>query len=335
MGSIVTLHDIAKREDPNGKIDKIVEILTDTNELLSDIHWQEGNLPTGHKTTIRTGLPDVAWRMLNYGVPNSKSTTAQITDTCGMLEAYAEIDKKLADLNGNTAEYRLSEDRAFLESMNQEFCRTIIYGDKSKPEQFVGLAPRYSTLNKTTAETADNVLDAGGTGSTNTSIYLVGWGPNSVFGIYPKGLKAGFSMTDLSAGQPEGVTLNDASGNKYQGYRTHYQWDCGLCVRDWRYVVRIANIDVSALTKDAKTGADLIDLLVQAEERMPDNAEGGTHMSLICSRGVRSFLRRQIMNKTIYQLTMETVAGKHVVMFDGIPVRRTDSMLSTESAVTA
>ena len=121
----VTLQDIARREDPNGKIDKIVEMLTQTNEVLQDMHWQEGNLTTGHKTTIRTGLPDVAWRLLNYGVKDSKSTPAQITDTCGMLEGYAEIDKKLADLNGNTAEFRLSEDRAFLESMNQEFTRAL------------------------------------------------------------------------------------------------------------------------------------------------------------------------------------------------------------------
>ena len=329
--AIVTLQDIARREDPQGKIDKIAEILTSTNEVLEDMHWQEGNLPTGHKTTIRTGLPEVAWRLLNYGVQDSKSETAQITDTCGMLEAYSEIDKKLADLNGNTADFRLSEDQAFLEAMNQEFCRALMYGDKSKPEQFVGFAPRYSQ--KTGARSSANVLDAGGTGANNTSIYLVGWGPNTVFGIYPKGLKAGLTHTDLSAGHPDGITLTDAQGGKYQGYRTHYQWDCGLTVRDWRYVVRIANIDVTALTKNASAGADLIDLMVQAEELLPSNAEGTTKLSFLCNKTIRSFLRRQIMNKTVYQLTQETVGGKHVTMFDGIPVRRCDAILSTEAQV--
>jgi hypothetical protein len=135
----------------------------------------------------------------------------------------------------------------------------------------------------------------------------------------------------LTAGYPEGITLFDANGGKYQGYRTHYQWDCGLCVRDWRYVVRIANIDVSNLS--TSSAADLVDLMVQAEELLPDNAEGGTHLSFICNKTIRSFLRRQIMNKTIYQLTQETVAGKHVTMFDGIPIRRTDAILNTESQV--
>lgn len=333
MALAATLLDIAKRTDPGGKIDKIIELLTKTNEVLDDVLWVEGNLPTGHKTTVRTGLPDVAWRLLNYGVPNSKSATKQVTDTCGMLEAYAEIDKKLADLNGNTAEYRLSEDSAFLEAMNNEFCSTLVYGDLSSPEKFVGLAPRYSTLNLTKAESAANVIDAGGTGSTNTSIYLIGWGPNTVHGIYPKGSKAGFNMEDLSAGQKDGITLFDADNNKYQGYRTHYNWDCGLCVRDWRYVVRIANIDVTALKKDASSGADLIDLMVQAIELIP-NPEG-VKLSFLVSRGVRSFLRRQITNKSAYQLNMENIAGRKVVTFDGIPVRRTDALLSTESAVTA
>ena len=327
----VTLQDIARREDPNGKIDKIVEMMTQTNEVLQDMHWQEGNLPTGHKTTIRTGLPDVTWRLLNYGVQDSKSATTQITDTCGMLEAYAEIDKDLADLNGNTAEFRLSEDRAFLEAMNQDFCRTLIYGDKSKPEQFVGLAPRFNTTNTSTAKSAANVLDAGGSGSDNTSIWLVGWGPNTVFGIYPKGLKSGVSHTDLSAGHPEGITLTDAAGGKYQGYRTHYKWNCGLCVRDWRYVVRIANIDVSDLA--GSSAADLIDLMVQAEELLPDGAASATHLSFLCNKTIRSYLRRQILKKTAYQLTQENVAGKQVLTFDGIPVRRTDAILSTESQV--
>ena len=142
--SVATLADVAKRLDKDGKIDKIVELLQDTNEILDDMLFQEGNLPTGHKTTIRTGLPEAAWRLLNYGVQPSKSRTAQITDTCGMLEAYAEVDKALADLNNNTAEFRLSEDRAYLQAMNKNMAHTLFYGDTSvNPERFMGLAPRY------------------------------------------------------------------------------------------------------------------------------------------------------------------------------------------------
>ncbi len=333
MALAYTLSDVAKRTDPNGKVDKIVELMTQKNEFLDDILHVEGNLPTGHKTTVRTGLPSVTWRLLNYGVQPSKSVTTQVTDTCGMLEAYAEIDKKLADLNGNAPDFRLSEESPFIESMTQEYASTLIYGDLSSPEKFVGLAPRYSTRNTAKADSAKNVIDGGGTGNANTSIWLVGWGDNTVHGIYPKGSKAGITMEDLTAGQPAGVTLLDANGGRYQGYRSHYTWDCGLTVRDWRYAVRIANIDVNALTKNASAGADLIDLMTQALETI--ESLNGVKASFMCSRGVRSFLRRQITAKTTYQLTEENVAGKPAITFAGVPVRRVDAILSTEAAVTA
>src|SRR5215467_14178869 len=116
----ITYADWAKRLDDGYKIATIIELLSQTNEILLDMLAVEGNLPTGHKTTIRTGLPQATWRLLNYGVPNAKSTTAQVTDTCGNLETYSVIDKDIADLNGNTAEFRTSEAMAFIEGMNQQ-----------------------------------------------------------------------------------------------------------------------------------------------------------------------------------------------------------------------
>src|SRR5882724_6142875 len=173
----LTYADWAKRMDDGYKVAAIIELLSQTNEILDDMMVVEGNLPTGHKTTVRTGLPQATWRLLNQGVPNAKSTTAQIVDTCGNLETYAVIDKDVADLNGNTADFRLSEVKAFLEGMSQQVATTLIYGNQFvNPERFTGFAPRYSTKTTSAANTAFNVLDAGGTASTNTSIWIVTWG---------------------------------------------------------------------------------------------------------------------------------------------------------------
>lgn len=328
IGTAVTLQDFAKRVDANGKIDKIVEVLAQQNEILDDMLFVEGNLPTGHKTTIRTGLPSATWRQLNYGVQPTKSTTAQITDTCGMLEAYAEVDKALADLNGNTAEFRMSEDKAFLAGMNNSMAQSLIYGDTAvNPERFMGLAPRFNASSTNPLLSGYNVIKGGGSGSTNTSIYLVGWGDTTVHGIVPKGSKAGFQHQDLGE-----VTLLDAANGRFQGYRSHYKWDIGLTVRDWRYVVRIANVDVAALTKNAASGADLIDLMSQALELVPSLS--GAKFAFYCGRTVRSFLRRQIANKVASStLSMDMVGGKHVVSFSEIPVRRVDQILETEATI--
>ena len=319
-----TLADVAKRYDPDGKIDTIVELLSETNEVLDDMTFLEGNLPTGHKTTIRSGLPSSTWRKLNYGVQPSKSTTVQVTDTAGMLEAYAEVDKALADLNGNTASFRLSEDRAFLESMNQTMASTLFYGDTgTDPEKFMGLAPRFDL---TTAESGDNIILGGGSGSDNTSIWLVVWGPNTCHGIYPKGSQAGLKHEDLGE-----VTLEDAASGKYQGYRTHYKWDIGLTLRDWRYVVRIPNIDISDLTADASAGAELVDLMVQAIEKVPNLGLG--RAVFYGNRTISSYLRRQITNTNNVRISMDEVAGKRVLNFDGIPFRRNDAITNAETLI--
>lgn len=328
IGTAVTLQDFSKRLDANGKIEKgIIEVLNQTNEILEDMLWVEGNLPTGYKSTIRNGLPSVAWRMLNYGVPVSKSETTQVTDTCGMLEAFSQVDKDLAELNGNSVEWRLSEEKPFLESMNQTMAHTLFYGDTTvNAERFVGLAPRYSKLTGSDAGTKDNIINGGGSGSNNTSIWLVCWGDNTAHGIYPKGTKAGLTAENLGL-----ETVTDANGGLYRAFRSHFQWKCGLTVRDWRYVVRIANIDVTALTKNASAGADLIDLLIQMVET-PPNLNLGRPV-IYCNKTIRSFLRRQIANKNNVHLSIGEVAGKKVIQFDEIPVRRCDQIGNNEAAV--
>lgn len=320
-----TLIDVASRLDPNLNIDKIVELLAATNPVLNDMTFMEGNLPTGHKTTVRTGLPGVTWRKLYGGVQPSKSTTAQVTDSCGMLEAYAEVDKALADLNGNAAAFRLSEDKAFIEAMSQEMAQTLFYGNETtEPEAFTGFAPRFNSLS---AQNADNIVDAGGTGSDNTSIWLVVWGPNTCHGIYPKGSTGGVKMRDLGEVTVENV---DGASGRAQMYRSHYRWDCGLTVRDWRYIVRIANVDVSDLTTLANT-KNLINWMIQAAERIPSFDAG--RAAFYVNRNIREKLRLGILEKIATNLTFETVAGKRVLTFDEIPVMRTDALLNSEARV--
>ncbi|MDY0242214.1 MAG: hypothetical protein RBR34_08555 [Rhodospirillaceae bacterium] len=320
-----TLADYAKALDPNGNIAQVVEILNQVNEVLDDMTFIEGNLPTGHRTVIRSGLPEPTWRKLYGGVQPTKSTRIPVTDTCGMLEAYAEIDKALADLNGNTAAFRLSEDKAHIEGMSQEVAQTLFYGnEKTTPATFTGLAPRYNSLS---AENADNIINAAGAGSDNTSIWLLVWGPDTCHGIYPKGSQAGLRTKDMGEVTIEDV---DGAGGRMQAYRTHYRWDMGLTVRDWRYVVRIANIDVSDLSTDTNA-AKLINWMIQASERIPVLGRG--RACWYVNRTIREKLRLGILSKTSSNLSWETVAGKRVMTFDDIPVRRTDALLNTESVV--
>ncbi len=323
IGKSLTLIDWMRRQAPDGKIIKIAEVLAKTNEVLDDATWVEGNLATGHRTTIRSGLPSVAWRLLNYGVQPTKSTTVQVTDSCGMLEGYSEIDKDLYELNGGGGtDFRITEDVAFLEAMNQEMAQTIFYGDtRLAPEKFLGLSARYSD---SAAENGGNIIKSGGAGGDNTSIWLVVWDQSTCHMIFPRGSMGGLNHKDLGE-----VTLEDNGGGKYQGFRAHYQWKAGLCLRDWRYAVRIANIDVSDLS--GVSAADLIDQMIAAYHKVPNIKMG--RAAWYCNRTIASFLHKQARDEKNVYLTMDNVGGKPVTSFLEIPVRCCDAILDTEAAV--
>lgn len=328
QANALTLLDVAKRTDPDGKVPVIAELLSQSNELLLDIPWVEGNLPTGHRTTVRTGLPAVAWRLLNQGVQPSKSTTTQIDEACGMLEAWSEVDKDLAMLNGNTAAFRLSEAQAFLEAMNQEMAQTVIYGNSGlSPEEFTGLSVRYSSLS---APNAQNIVVGGGAGSDNTSIWLVCWGQNTVHGIYPKGSKAGLMHEDL--GEVTVETTSGISGSRMRAFQDHWQWKCGIALKDWRYAVRIPNIDVSNLVTKS-SAADLTELMIRAMHRIPNMAMG--KCAFYVNRTVKQMLdiQRRDDVQAGGSLIYSDVDGKLIPSFRGIPVRTLDAIVENEAAV--
>jgi hypothetical protein len=331
----LTLADWAKRVDPEGRVPVVAELLSQSNEILEDAVFMEGNMPTGHRVVIRTGLPTVYWRALNQGIPNSKSTTAQVDEACGILEARSEVDKDLAELNGNTAQFRLSEDTAFLEAMNQTQAQTMFYGNPATdPKQYLGLATRYSAISG--AGNAQNVIDAGGSGSDNTSIYLVVWGDNTVFCPFPKGSKAGLMHNDLGE-----QTVYNADGTRMQALSTQYQWKNGLVVKDWRYVVRICNIDVSDLmaqtgTQAATAATAIIKLMARALYRIPNLSMG--RPAFYMNRTVHSGLAIAALDKSQAVLKVEqglTQFGQpgSWLSFIGVPLRRTDALLNTEARV--
>lgn len=325
----VTLLDFAKSVDPDGKVAKVVELLNQTNPILEDMLYVEGNLPTGHRTTVRTGLPSAIWRQLYQGVPASKSVRAQVDDSCGMLETRAEVDKDLAELNGNTAEFRLSEAQAFLEAMNQTMSTTLFYGDTAvNPEKFMGLAPRYSD---STTKNGQNIIKAGGASSGNTSVWLVCWGQNTVHGIFPKGSIAGLQHEDLGL-----IDAFDASNNRYRAYADHWQWKTGLCLRDWRYAVRIANIDVSDLngltgTQAITAATSIIKLMIQALHRLPSRSMG--RCVFYANRTVRQMLDIIALEKSSAALSIREAAGQFETNFLGVPIKTADSLLNTEGVV--
>lgn len=329
----LTMLDWAKRLDPDGKTADIVEMLSQTNSVVNDMLMKEGNLPTGEQTTIRTGLPTAYYRLINQGTPDSKSTTAQVVENAAILTARSAVDVDEAELNGNTSDYRMSESEAFVEAMGQAQATTFIYGSAANPEEYVGLATRYNSLS---AANGDNILDAGGSSTDNCSIFLVGWGSKGIFGVYPKGSMAGLNHEDLGV-----QDAFDASNNRYRAYMDEYKWKNGLVVKDWRYGVRIANVDVSDLVGQTGTQAStastaIIKLMSRAIDHIP-SLSSVTPVFYV-NRTVASHLRIAALDKSNSAVTVEDALNQfgntiQELRFLGIPVRLNDVQTNAEARV--
>jgi len=335
----------AKTRDPDLKTAMIAELLNQSNEQVQDLVWLEGNLPTGHRITQRTGLPTTYTRQINAPVAVSRGQTAQVDEGAAIFETWAEYDESLLKLWADKGNFLYMQSLAFMESITQKFSNSFIYGDPSvDPTQFLGLAPRYSTVNTSNANNAQNVIDGGGTGGVNTSMYLLTLSPKALYGFFPKGTAAGIIHFSKDEEVIQGT--NGVGGTRLLGHREMWQWNAGIALEDWRWCGRLCNIDTTNLKN--QTGAtDLTEGMIDLMYRIPSIATPasttGNPTSTIaipgkqiylCNRTVRAALHKQMLNKTNNQLTMEDWYGRKVLSFMGIPIRNCDQISNAESQIT-
>lgn len=327
--TVTTWSDLAKTLDPNGKPARIINLMAQTNHIIQDMSAMHGNLPTGHLASVLVGLPAPTWRKLNGGSIPATDSHAQLTEQCGLLDAWNEVDAKLAKLSGDVNKFRFNKAKSHLEAMAQEWAQTTWYGSRATPEEFVGLAPRYSTLSAA-ADISQNVINGGGAGSDNTSIWLISPGEERITYIVPQGSEAGIQHVDKGIETKENA--GGVTGALQDVYRDHFMLDVGLAVIDWRYAVRICNIDISNLISKS-SAADLPELMINATYRLPE--DGQTRAFWYMNRTVLRMLviqcRDDVQNGG--QLDWDTVDGKRIRTFCGYPIRLSDQLLNSETLV--
>jgi hypothetical protein len=322
----LTLLDIAKQQDPDGKAAQIVEVLNQTNAIVQDAPAYAANAPMGNRVTLRSSLPVVNFAKVNQGVVRSKGSTEQKVDTIGLIAGLSEVDSKLQKIVGaaNFDKARWNEDQGFLESMSQLAAQTFLYGDERVNEAaFTGFATRMGSLQN--AITGPQVVNYGSvTGGDGTSIYIVDWGERACSLIYPEASIAGIDSRDKGE-----LRVTDADNNPMMAYVTAYDWTLGLTVRDPRHMGRLANIDVSDAQADTnfKLGTSLIDVLTS----MPD--PGGATRVMYCHRFIFAAFYKQAINKQNAALRIDDYKGKPTPYFWDIPIRRCDQIVTNESTV--
>lgn len=332
---LVTLADVAKSK--NKQIGKVAEVLLQHNPMLVDLPYMEMNEGTIHKEDIRSALPEVYYRKANQPIPASKSTIEERSFQAAHFESKSQIDKAVAQRGGmdRVAYNRWNQAQGHLQAQAQELASLLIYGSPATANRkTAGLFDIYSTVS-VAEETSKQIIDAGGTGSDNTSIIKVHWGERSLFGVYPKGTTAGLTRTDYSkGGQLVKIPGLDENGNAgdFWGYEEMFETDHGLVVKDYRQAARIANIDVSNLVSGVGA-ADLIDLMISANYKI-DSLTNGTGVWYV-NRTIEAHLHKQALTKVgaAGGLTFENFEGRPILHFLGDPVRRSDALLNSEARV--
>lgn len=345
-GAPLTLLDLTSRLDGSKKQAHIAELLSQSITLMQDMPFIEGSEIFGHQFVFRNSIPAGSWRYLNRGTPLSKSTTGKSTIGMASLTGYSQIDKLLAVGSGNPAEFRRKEDVAFVEGMGQTVEQTAWYGNTAtNPAEFMGFSSFYNTVTVGNAQNAQNVIDGGGTGSDNASMWLINWGENTVTGVYPRGSRVGLNSDDLADTRP----AYDSVGNQFEAWTTYFEHNLGLCPMDWRQVVRIANIDV---TNAGLAGPNALDLFVAMSQMVMQTPAQGKAISgisetdassdpvpgirpvIYTNRTVRFWMDVQGMRDRNVLNTQRDAAGRVQDDFRSIPVKVSDQLLLTEARVT-
>lgn len=318
---LATMYDFAARLGKDGKdADKlVVELQAQCNDIWSVLPFKECNDGTTEKVLLRKSLPEVAWRMINKGVKPTKSASSQAVFSTGGVESLADVDVRLLQLNKNSSVWRANENFAHQEAMSQKMCQTIFYGDeKLNPAGFTGLGAFFYSKANQDSLYADQIIDAGGTGNNLTSVWMVTFAQDTVYGIHPAGVAAGYHYEDKGT-----MFVTDAEGGNLEVARSKYNWDMGLAIRDPRHIVRIANIDV---TNTSNT--ELVKKMIEGFNQLYNPDHGKT--VLLCNRKVQTLLSILAADKSNVNLSIDEWAGKKMTHFYGAPIIRNDAILSTE-----
>lgn len=318
--------DISTRYTSDGKPLPIAEILTKRKPVFEDIPWVESNTTNGHRMAVETQLPEAVLRKINAGVKPSTGGASNITEATAEFASLGQVDKTLAELSGNVNDFRVQKNGRHIEAIGQKFEDQFFNGSAVTPEGFVGLKERYASL---TGPLARQVINAGGSGSDLTSIWVVGWGMDTVHGIYTKGTQAGIVHEDY------GVDLvDDGAGGKFPAYRDWFKLHAGIAVQDPRAIVRIANVDVTGLKAkpNPNTETSLYNLLIKATHRVR-RASGIQRLAIYANDGVYEWLDVQASNSDMLALKHDELDGRPVTTFRGAVIRETDSLAWDETTV--
>ncbi|AIT81224.1 major capsid protein [Novosphingobium pentaromativorans] len=312
-------------------IGDVVEALTQLTPFMKDANVITCNKGAKHASSIRTGLPSVSWGALYQGIAQSKGAYTQVEDTTGFIEGMSAVDTRLLKLKPDqAAKLRLMEAGGFLEIIAQTLESAVFYSNVNiNGKQFHGLAPRYNSLAN------NNVIDGAGSGSDNTSIWFVTHGDGQTSMLTPENIPAGVVREDKGEQR-----VTDANGDPYYVKEEIFTQHAGVTVKDWRFNARVANIDVSeVIAGNVGVNALMRKAYYKLQGRRsykmekPGEMSPGRTVIYMNSTMMEALDAESTATGSAVRLRPMEIQGEEVLTWRGMPIRETDALLNTETAV--
>ena len=323
-----TLTDLYKLIGPDRRAQAVVWTLMQANPMLEDMPFIEANGISMHQGTRSKSLPGNTLVGLNEAVKPTKGLTEQFTELCSRYKAYSAFDVEILRLNGMKNAVRALQDKMHIASIGNDVCSDYLYGNATTaPREFNGFLD--ARMNDLTTSGYPNVINGKGTGggSVYASVLYVEWAEDACCGIYPTGTQGGLEVEDHG---------KQIIGDETNGFRTcmvgEYQFRTGIYVADKTRCARLVNLPVATLELGTDITDGLVESFIRMEEMLPTDERG--QRVFYAPRVIITALRLLAISKANVNLTYETYMGKRITHFNGIPVKRCDSMLTTEAEIT-
>lgn len=338
---IWTIHDSVSLQDPSGKhVKNIINLLSQMTPVYKDGKYTVASHGDYHKNTYTVGRSTPGRSAANQGYDQAVSTYAADRDTIGNISSLVTTDKRTVGPYQSLAQIRAQRVKDAIEEIAKQFETDFFYGDISDdPLEFNGLATRYNALPNSSSALSNLVVDAGGVSGDLTSIYLVTWGDSQCNLIHRPDQPAGVMREDKGDQR-----VLDSNSKPYYAAEEVLNLSCGLTLGDYTFSGRVANIDVGfAQAGDVDIYKYLQELVFERtkghynDDLNDANPQATGRQVLYMNRKIFSALvtlgRNAGTSDQYVRLTPKEIQGRTYESYMNIPIKVTDGIVNTESAV--
>ena len=325
-----TLADVLRNKAPDGSYMSAIDVLSEKIPLIEEGYWVQGNDDSSHEFMRTTSEPVGSVIALGQGAGWEKSSEVPVKEQIMRLGSNLKLETKTLEKSPAPVRYRRDREKATVRGLTKTFAKVAFtkggYGDMAAdPLQVNGLGARYGKL------AAKSVVSMGGSGSNLASIWVLKWGPDGLFFIHPKTAEKTLVEKNMTVGGPQMIA--DASGNPLWYEITNWEWQFGIGVGDSRNVKRLCNIAPSGNysffedTDKALGEKKLIDLL----ESFPLGSNEG--LVIYTGADMIAQMKKRLNDKSNLYFTTESVWGRPMLNFYGVPIIRMDTLTADESTI--